>query len=128
MTEDRILARLYLRLEAWAEWCTRGGLWGCYPSQSLEYRLFKGLERSAHPGLPLCPEHPEAEEIEGWVVDLHRQNPDLAQALRVQYFHAGSTRNKAQCLRISHTQFQLRLKMAEHWLAGRLSATLKRKK
>ena len=122
-----MLARLQARLEAWAEWCTRGGIWGRYPRQSLEYRLFKGFGHPAHPGPPFCPSHPEAEEIEAWVVELHRQNPPLAQALRVQYFQAGSSRSKGQCLGISHTQFQLRLKMAEHWLAGRLSGALKEK-
>jgi hypothetical protein len=120
--KDTVLQTVMGRLEEWAEWYSRGQLYGLgYPSSSLAYRALMEGGSTRSPGLRGLPAHPPAEEIERWVCEMGQQNPLMAGVLRCHYFHCRSLRKGAQRLEISHMQFKLHLEMAHQWLAGRFS-------
>jgi len=113
------------RLQQWAEWYSRGNLYGLgYPPYSLEYRLMtEGIVVKSSGPKPL-PYSEEAEEIEVLVKEIARQNNTIALALRCQYFgYLGrrKSREHAKLLKISYARFRTYVDMGRHWLAGRLS-------
>jgi len=119
---DRGLEAVQERLEEWAEWYSRGQVYGLgYPSCSLAYRIMASVQTNRQGGQLLL-SNSAAEEIESWVCEMTQHNALMALALRAHYFYSGSLRAKAGLLKISHTQFKFYLGMAEQWLAGRLSS------
>lgn len=115
------------RLEEWAEWYLKHGDFGLgYPWRSIEGRMIDNggiIIRGIAPEV-LC--NTEAEEIEHMVQELYRQDEFLARVLREQYFGKGTAKNKSARLKTSYENFKIHLKMAKHWLAGRLSASYPR--
>lgn len=123
MTSDELMKYLEERLYQWAEWYSRGNLYGLgYPPHSLEYRIMREgtLVRSTGP-VPL-PTNEAAEEIEALVVEMLKYNRNMALALRIHYFNRGSLRTKSKKLNISYTQFRQYVESAHHWLLGRLTS------
>lgn len=119
---DLGLKAVQTRLEEWAEWYSRGQVYGLgYSSCRLDYRIMTSVQTHRKGGQSL-PSHPAAEEIESWVCEMAQHNQLMALALRAHYFHGGSLRAKAALLKISHTQFKFQVSMGEQWLAGRLSS------
>lgn len=115
-TSDLALQAMRTRLEEWAEWYSRGHLYGLgYASQAIEYAILTQGRR----GVPCLLTHPEAEEIEAWVIEMAQQHPPMARALRAYYFHPGSLRAHALALNVSHTQVKLSLDKAHRWLIRR---------
>ena len=113
---DRALQAMRTRLAEWAEWYSRGQLYGLgYASPAMEYALLT----QGRCGVPGWPSHREAEEIEAWVNEMAQQHPPLARALRTYYFHPGSLRAHAVALNVSHTQVKLSLDKAHRWLIRR---------
>lgn len=124
MNNDKFMKYLEERLYQWAEWYSRGNLYGLgYPPCSLEYRIMTEGTIIRSTGSRSLPTNAAAEEIENLVREMSQQNQTMALALRCQYFNRGSLRIKAKRLNISHTQFKHYVDMAHQWLAGRLSAT-----
>jgi hypothetical protein len=120
--QDDVLAAVKVRLEEWAEWYSRGQMYGLgYPSHSIEYQVLKGGGGTQQYGCRLLSANEEAEEMEAWVCEMSKQNPSMARALRCYYFDVRSLRKAAQHLEIAPTQFKLYLEMAHQWLAGRWS-------
>ena len=119
---DDFIQYVEMRLEQWADWYSRGNLFGLgYPSVSIEYRLIhEGIVYREFGPKPIQ-RHEAAEEMESLVKEMAAQNENMALALRCQYFSHGSLRKKAKQLALSHTQFKYYLDMARQWLAGRLS-------
>ena len=76
-----VLDSLKIRLDAWAEWYSRDPSGLGYSWCSMEYRILTGgsATRSGAP-LPLLT-NGDAEEIEVWVCEMARQNPQMARAL-----------------------------------------------
>lgn len=120
---DEFVKYVEERLHQWAEWYSRGNLYGLgYPSCSMEYRLMtEGIVVKSTAPKPL-PCHEEAEEMEGLVKEMAKQNSHMAIAIRCYYFTYGALRIKAKKLHISHSQFKYYVNMAHQWLAGRMSA------
>ena len=114
------------RLQEWADWFIRGNTYGIgYPHESAVTMIEKGLTAKKKKAfkLPILPTNESAEEMEKFVVEMSRQNQQMADALRKYYFGREPTINlKAKAFGISMTQFKMLLRMARQWLAGRLSA------
>lgn len=110
------------RLIEWAEWLISGNAYGLgYSSCSIEYRLMTEGFIIPYTGVKPMVTNESAEEMEALVVEMAKQSPAMAKALRGYYFMCGSLRQKAKRLNISHTQLKYTIDMAHQWLAGRLS-------
>lgn len=124
-TEDKksnMLKYVEKRLIEWAEWLTSGNAFGLgYSSCSIEYRLMTEGFILPYTGIKPIVTNESAEEMEALVIEMAKQSPTMAKALRGYYFMCGSLRQKAKRLNISHTQLKYTIDMAHQWLAGRLS-------
>lgn len=114
------------RLQDWADWFIRGNNYGIgYPPESFITMLEKGItvKRKGSAKLSVLPTNESAEEIEKFVVEMSRQNHQMADVLRKYYFGREPTiQLKAKSFGISEPKFKILLRMARQWLAGRLSA------
>jgi len=111
------------RLQAWADWYTRGLSLGLgYPPKNLLVRLKEtgGLRVKSTGQAPLL-SHPKAEEIEQLVCQLAQQYRFLANTLREYYCGEGMMSQKAKRLDMSYRQFKHCVDKAKMWLAGRLA-------
>lgn len=117
------------RLQEWADWFIRGNNHGIgYPPESFITMLEKGvnIKRKKDFKLPILPTNESAEEMEKFVVEMSRQNQQMANALRKYYFGREPTISlKAKAFGVSGAQFKILLGMARQWLAGRLSINTK---
>lgn len=130
MNDDAMQIYIEKRLDHWAEWVLKGN-WGCqgYPTKNILYDWIKmGCVLSSTKGkkakgqLPLLPCDEEAEEIEHCIMEMHKQNPKIALALRLKYLSQGTTHQKSKSIHSSGTQFKAHVNMARQWLAGWFSA------
>lgn len=119
------------RLHQWAEWYSRGNLYGLgYPSCSAEYRLMTEGTVVRGTGSKPLPSNKTAEEIEDLVKEMSQHDHLTALVLRCHYFKRGSLRIKANYLKksgveISHNHFKYHVDLGHRWLAGRLSGISK---
>lgn len=116
-----VLDSLKIRLEAWAEWYSRDSSGLGYSWCSMEYRILTGGSATRSGAPPPLLTNRDAEEIEAWVCEMARQNPQMASVLRTYYFYPRSLRQHALRLQMSYTEFKFQLGMAHQWLAGRWS-------
>jgi hypothetical protein len=112
------------RLIEWAEWFGQNthDVLG-YPRNSsinmfLQGSIVKKNKRKA--AIPL-PSHIEAEEMETYINEMHKQNVIMASAIRLHYLDHLSMRKNAKKLGLSHTYFKLYIQMGKQWLAGKLT-------
>lgn len=117
------------RLQEWADWYIRGNNHGIgFPPESFITMLEKGItiKKKKSFNLPILPSNESAEEMEKFVVEMSRQNQQMANALRKYYFGREPTiQLKAKAFGVSGAQFKILLGMARQWLAGRLSINTK---
>lgn len=127
MSPEKIIEYVQQRLAHWADWFSRGNLYGLgYPPCSIEYRLMtEGIVRTQHHGSPPIATNKAAEEMEVLVKEMSLQNNKMALVLRCYYFYSGSLRRQAKQVGMSYTSFKAYVDMGHQWLAGRLSAKLK---
>lgn len=112
------------RLDHWAEWVLKGN-WGNrgYPSKNVLYEWIKmGCVISKAKGRQPLPCDEEAEEVERCVIEMAKQRPKIALALRTEYLIRGTMKQKSKCIHSSLAQFKVDLQMAKQWLAGWFSA------
>src|SRR5437016_14266692 len=110
------------RLQEWAYWFRQHQYEKLgYPDRTMEKRfadyggvLVKSNVRQYMP----C--NTAAEEIEGLVCKMHKEQPKLAATLREEYFGKGSTRVKAMRLKLKRVQFEINVSMACQWLLSYL--------
>ena len=117
-------AYLEKRLDHWAQWVLKGTRNNQgYPSKSILYDWMKRggvvIQAQNKPPLP-CDD--DAEEIEYCVMQMARQRPRIALALRIQYLTQGTIRQKAKTTHLSFAQFKMDVQMAKQWLTGWFSA------
>lgn len=126
--DEKTLNYVEYRLQQWADWYTRGNLYGIgYPSTSTEYRLMTEGNIVRNPGAILAPTHDGAEEMEILVKKMSEQNRVMALVLRCHYFTHDSLRLKANYLKkydihISHNHFKQYVDMAKQWIIGYFSS------
>ena len=122
-------AYLEKRLDHWAQWVLKGNQNGQgYPSKSSLYDWMKMggvvVQAQSKPPLP-CDD--DAEEIERCVMEMAKQRPRIALALRMQYLTSGTIQQKSKTTHLSSAQFKINLQMAKQWLAGWFSARFVRR-
>lgn len=126
--DEKTLNYVEYRLQQWADWYTRGNLYGIgYPSTSTEYRLMTEGNIVRNPGAMLAPTHDGAEEMEMLVKKMAEQNRLMALVIRCHYFHPDSFRTNSNYLKkmgveISYNHFKHYVEMAKQWLIGYLSS------
>jgi hypothetical protein len=112
------------RLEHWARWYSSGNYYGLgFHSETIEYVLMTVGVMIKSTGIKPLPCDEEAEEIEALITEMKSYNSKMAAALRICYFENKKSRERAEEIEMSSTQFKLYVKMAKQWLSGRLSAS-----
>lgn len=123
---ENISKYVEMRLQEWADWFIRGNTYGIgYPRESAITMIEKSItvKKKKDFKLPILPTNESAEEVEKFVVEMSRQNHQMADALRKYYFGREPTIElKAKDCGISMAQFKIFLRMARQWLAGRMSS------
>ena len=92
-----------------------------FHSETIEYVMMTVGVLIKSTGVKPLPVDEDAEEIEALVVEMAEQNSKMATALRIHYFDRKKSRDRADAIQMSSTQFKNNVKMAKQWLAGRLS-------
>jgi len=111
------------RLKRWATWRAKvlTGSLG-YPHRSTIGRIRDDggiVSRSTRP--PEMPYDAIAEEMDGLVWELEQYKKSCATALRVKYTGQGDISAQLRELKMPQGTFNLRIKMAKMWLAGRIT-------
>lgn len=121
---EDFMAYVENRLEHWASWFNSGNKYGLgFNSETIGYILMTlGVIIKPTGGKPSSVDE-DAEEIEALVTEMAKQNNKIAAALRLHYFDRKKSRDRADAIHMSATQFKHHVKMAKQWLAGRLSAS-----
>ena len=70
--------------------------------------------------IPVIQTNEEAEEIEKFICEMAEYKPIMAQALRMYYLDKHSLTSNSKNLKISRSQYNIYIRMAKEWLAGRL--------
>lgn len=122
-TPENFTAYVEKRLEHWARWFTSSHHYGLgFHSETIEYILMTVGALIKSTGVKPLPVDEDAEEIEALVREMAEHNSKMATALRIHYFDRKKSRDRADSLQISASQFKICVNMAKQWLAGRLSA------
>ena len=110
------------RLHRWAKWHAKGNDGGLgYPSTSTVYRVLKQEMFSERTVYRVLPTNEEAEETEGWVVELNQFDALSATALRLYYLYPGGLRTHAKGLHLSYACFQQQVLKAHYWVLAKWS-------
>jgi hypothetical protein len=122
-SEEGFMDYIEKRLEHWARWFSSNHHYGLgFRSETIEYALMTLGTLIKSTGIKPLPIDEEAEEIEALVTEMNKHNEKMASALRIHYFHRKKSRDRADAIQLSKSQFKNYVSMAKQWLAGRLSA------
>ena len=124
MIRKSMQKRVEKRLAEWADWMVRNSINLGYPTQSILYQWLKQgcvtIQRTKSTEKPIS-FNDSVDEMERCIVELSKQEPKLALALRLEYLTELPIIKKSRKIHISYAQFTIYLRMAKQWLAGRLS-------
>ncbi len=121
--KENFMVYVEKRLEHWARWFHSNHYYGLgFRSETIEYVMMTVGVLIKSTGVKPLPVDEDAEEIEALVVEMAAQNSKMATALRIHYFDRKKSRDRADAIQISASQFKNYVSMAKQWLAGRLSA------
>lgn len=126
MSKDKYAEYVEVRLREWASEYKRGNNIGLgYPSESIEYRLFRGhLIKNKGKNYRSIPSNPRAEEIEKWVMQLYKLREIHAKILREWYFSNKKTPREALASKhnMSVRTFEDYLKLGRWYIFSKLSS------
>src|SRR5579862_7677339 len=115
---ENFMAYVEKRLEHWAQWFHSNHHYGLgFHSETIEYVMMTVGVLIKSTGVKPLPVDEDAEEIEALVVEMAEQNSKMATALRIHYFDRKKSRDRADAIQMSSTQFKNNVKMAKQWSA-----------